>query len=228
MAKRTFASASHSADARRADGLTSCSSADSHRAARVSPDTMVALLSYNVGIQNKEIVGKNWKRKNGKYNKLKEDVRKTFAHGTGIQILLISEFGHMFQKLSNAKEIFKELFTTMLAQLDLTRVHLEVMPPYVALIDKTAWRVTKSELMTKLCGNNDICVHHLVVQHVDSGALLRIFNAHIPTSVATKKRKEACVKKNCSTATSTHGCGVAQPTAAIPWLHFVQPTTAIP
>ena len=178
-------------------------------------------MSYNVGIQNKEIVWKNWKRKNGKYNKLKEDVRKTFAHGTGIQILLISEFGHMFQKLSNAKEIFKELFTTMLAQLDLTRVHLEVMPPYVALIDKTAWRVTKSELMTKLCENNDICVHHLVVQHVDSGAFLRIFNAHIPTSVGTTKRKEACVKTLCRFATCTHSSGVAQPTPALPWLSIV-------
>ena len=112
--------------------------------------------------------GKIWKRENGKYNKLKEDVRKTFAHGTGIQILLISEFGHMFQKLSNAKEIFKELFKTMLAQLGLTRVRLEVMPPYVALIDKDAWRVTKSELMSPC--SNEICVHHLVVQHVDSGA----------------------------------------------------------
>ena len=43
---------SHSADSHRADGLTSCSSADSHRAPRILPYTMVALLSYNVGIQS--------------------------------------------------------------------------------------------------------------------------------------------------------------------------------
>ena len=42
---------SHSADSHRAGGLTSCSSADSHRAVDVSPDTTVAVLSYNVGIQ---------------------------------------------------------------------------------------------------------------------------------------------------------------------------------
>ena len=175
---------------------------------------MVALLSYNVGIQNHEIAGekKSGQKKKGKYNRLKNDVQKTFEHDTGIQILLISEFGHMFNRISNAAEIF----TTLLAELDLTHVHLEVMPPYVALIDKTAWRVTKSELMTKLCENNDICVHHLVVQHVDSGALLRIFNAHIPTSVATMKRKEACVKTLCRFATCTHSSGVAQPTPALP------------
>ena len=217
MPKRMLAPVSHSADSHRADGLTSCCSADSHRAADVSPDTMVALLSYNVGIQNAEIAGKKWRNRDGKYNKLKKDVQETFDHDTGIQILLISEFGHMFDIMSNVEEIF----TTLLAELDLTHVHLEVMPPYVALIDKTAWQVTKSELMTKLCDHQGICVQHLVVEHVDSRALLRIFNAHIPTSVATRARKEAIAKKLCRTATSTRGSGVAQPTAA-------QPTTAIP
>ena len=42
---------SHSADSHRAGGLTSCSSADSHHAVDVSPDTTVAVLSYNVDIQ---------------------------------------------------------------------------------------------------------------------------------------------------------------------------------
>ena len=144
-------------------------------------------------------------------------MQETFDHDTGIQILLISEFGHMFEKMSNVEEIF----TTLLAELDLTHIHLEAMPPYVALIDNTAWQVTKRELMTDLCDHRGIGVQHLVVEHVDSRALLRIFNAHIPTSVATRARKEAIAKKLCRTATSTHGSGVAQPTAA-------QPTTAIP
>ena len=71
MAKSMLAPASHSADLHRADdshragGLTSCSSADSHRADRVSTDTMVALMSYNVGIQNTEVAGKHWGRANG-------------------------------------------------------------------------------------------------------------------------------------------------------------------
>ena len=46
---------SHSADSHRAGGLASCSSADSHRADDVSPDTMVTVLSYKVGIQHAEI-----------------------------------------------------------------------------------------------------------------------------------------------------------------------------
>ena len=42
---------SHGADSHRAGGLASCGSADSHRDVDVSPDAMVAVLSYNVGIQ---------------------------------------------------------------------------------------------------------------------------------------------------------------------------------
>ena len=66
----------------------------------------------------------------------------TFDHDTGIQIMLISEFGHMFEKMSNVEEIF----TTMLAELDLTHVRFEAMPPYAALMDKTAWQVTKTDV----------------------------------------------------------------------------------
>ena len=203
--------ASHSSDLHRADGLTSCSSADSHRA-----DTMVALLSYNVGIHTAELTGKkkNWQKVNGKYDMLKNDVENAFTHDTGIQILLISEFGHMFNKISNAAEIF----TTMLAELDLTHIHFEAMAPYVALIDKTSWQVKNRKCMTKLCDHPCFFVQHLVVQHVDTGELLRIFNAHMPKVIATSKRKETCVQKMCETATATFGNGVSQPTAAIPWV----------
>ena len=51
MPERVLAPVSHSADSHRADDLASCSSADSHRAVDVSPDTTVAVLFYNVGIQ---------------------------------------------------------------------------------------------------------------------------------------------------------------------------------
>ena len=79
MAKHMLAPVSRSADSHRAAGLASCNSAELHRAADVSPDTMVALL---------------WQKGNEKGNKLRRDVRETFEHDTGIQIMLISEFGH--------------------------------------------------------------------------------------------------------------------------------------
>ena len=54
MPERVLAPVSHSADSHRADGLASCSSADSHRADDVSPDTMLAVSSYNVSKQGLE------------------------------------------------------------------------------------------------------------------------------------------------------------------------------
>ena len=57
MPERVLAPVSHSADSHRADDLASCNSADSHHADDVSPDTMVAVLSDNVGIQIADIAG---------------------------------------------------------------------------------------------------------------------------------------------------------------------------
>ena len=86
MPKRSF----HSADSHRAGGFASCSSADSRRAVDTSALTVVAALSYNVGIQNAEIDGKKWRGVDGKYNRLKNDVQFTFEHDTGIQIQIAS------------------------------------------------------------------------------------------------------------------------------------------
>ena len=54
MPERVLAPVSHSADSHCADGFVSCSSADSHRADDVSPDTMLAVSSYNVSKQGLE------------------------------------------------------------------------------------------------------------------------------------------------------------------------------
>ena len=54
MPERVLAPVSHSADSHRADGFVSCSSADPHRADDVSPDTMLAVSSYNVSKQGLE------------------------------------------------------------------------------------------------------------------------------------------------------------------------------
>ena len=70
------------------------------------------------------------------------------------------------------------------------------------------------ELMTHLCDLQGICVRRLVVEHVESRALLRNCNVHVSTGVATPKGKEAIAEKLCRIATSTHGSGIAHSTAA--------------
>ena len=59
-------------------------------------NTVVAFASYNVGIQNAEILGKHWnKTGSSKQARLKNDIAAIFAPQHGIQVLFLSEFGQM-------------------------------------------------------------------------------------------------------------------------------------
>ena len=81
----------------------------------MSSETVVALVSYNIGINTGEITDKAWATPGGKLQKLLSDVKSIFNHGKGIQIALISEMGNMFEKLSNpiVEEIFKGIIENL-------------------------------------------------------------------------------------------------------------------
>ena len=76
-------------------------SVDAHHAATAITDAPVALMSYNIGINNNEPTGtksgSSWHTM--KYKKLQDDVKAAFHHGAGIQILLLSEFGNMVSSI---------------------------------------------------------------------------------------------------------------------------------
>ena len=77
--------------------VTEGTSDDTHLADDGFTDTPLGLVSYNVGIQNSELQNsKNWAKK---YRKLQEDVRSAFGHAVDIQVLLICEFGNMFESI---------------------------------------------------------------------------------------------------------------------------------
>ena len=117
-------------------------SVDSHHAAHISSDnTTVALVSYNVGIVNKEVKGQGWAKTGGKRLQLKSDVQKIFKNQHGIQIALISEMGNMIDKLSDSSgdshPTAKGIFEGIIADLDLPHIQVRANEPYVALIDTT-------------------------------------------------------------------------------------------
>ena len=81
----------------------SSSTIDSHHGMDILSDTTtVALLSYNVGINNDEVKSRGWAKNGGKLLKLKSDVRKIFENHHGIEIALFSEVGSMLGKLSHS------------------------------------------------------------------------------------------------------------------------------
>ena len=63
-------------------------SVDAHHAADDITDTTLALMSYNIGIQNAEI--RSSRKWTGKYTRPLEDVRSAFTKKVGIQVLASS------------------------------------------------------------------------------------------------------------------------------------------
>ena len=57
---------------------------------------IAAVAFYNIGVQNKEINSKNWTKK---ARRIKKDIDATFSSDHGIQVLLLSEFGNMYERL---------------------------------------------------------------------------------------------------------------------------------
>ena len=93
-----------------------------------------------------------------KYKKLRNDVESAFTNTeAGIQVLLISEFGNMFdsidrilacgvtQPTGRKVKCTRELFEDSLANINLPHIHVVADPPYVALIDSECWRVKHRE-----------------------------------------------------------------------------------
>ena len=146
------------------------SSVDAHQATDAFTDTTVALMSYNVGIDNKEPGGKNnWPTK---YRKLQNDVKSAFTHATGIQVLLLSEFGNMVTSIDRqlacgvkqptGVTVFctREFFENLLASIGLPHINVVADAPYVALIDSLCWRVRHNEVLRKLCSSESVKVQH--------------------------------------------------------------------
>ena len=98
------------------------SSGDAHPAADALTDDTLALMSYNIGIQNTEIPqGRKLGNWGTKWQKLQDDVKSAFTHETGIQVLLLSEFGNMFDEISGPQD--KDLMPYSTDQLLADLVH---------------------------------------------------------------------------------------------------------
>ena len=194
---------------------------DSHHAADISSDnTTVALMSYNVGIQNKEVRSNGWAKSAGTRLKLKSDIEKIFRNQHGIQTALLCEIGRMWDKLSSggSHPTAQEIFEGIIAELGLTHIQVNADEPYVALIDTRCWSVRYCLLIGDLCDKKEVVVQHLILEHVETGAPFRCFNGHMPTSLTTPKRRENSVLRLCKLATKDLRSGVPQPTASMPWL----------
>ena len=162
--------------------------------------TDVALMSYNLGIVNTEPGKSNW---NSKSARIKRDIHSAFSNRVAIRVLLISEFGNMMDCIDNCFSSgvtqwdgsrsyvvynTKQFFEEILRELRLTTIEVYALPPYVALVDTTHWHVQTNEAKKPISDKPAFFVQMLILQHQETSQLLRVFNAHIPTSLVANKK----------------------------------------
>ena len=83
---------------------TENTSVDAHHAGYAFTDTTIALVSYNLGINNNEVPSSNSCKWTSKWKRLRNDIASAFKHEIGVQVVLISEFGNMFESIDNVFE----------------------------------------------------------------------------------------------------------------------------
>jgi hypothetical protein len=195
----------------------------------------VGFAFYNVGIQNDEVLGYRWARKVGM---LEDNIRRILAE-PDVSCLFLCEFGHMqlpincnLKRLSDGQvaaagpasagsrcvptqDATQTFFEALLGRLKLVHFEVHADAPYVALVDTSIWIVQNDHRVEEMCSNAHQRAQHLLLKHRETGVIVRAFNCHTPTSIAsTPKRKEDTVRRMLTMCTDQHGGSDAlQPTA---------------
>jgi hypothetical protein len=111
----------------------------------------IALMSYNIGFNNEEVLS-------GTHNfelkklKLEADIASAFTNEIGIQALLLCEFGNMFDTLDRHLEAqfgvtvvgyFENIVRDIPNRLPtMDSIRVVAKAPYVALVDSDYWQIT--------------------------------------------------------------------------------------
>jgi len=176
-------------------------------------ETAVAFAYYNVGIQNAEVLSQTTKW-HGEVKRLEDDIQAAFNSEHGLEVLLLSEFGNMYDAIDVVFRTLRksgggfppardaqEFFEHLLQRVDLGHITVHANVPYVSLVDGQTWYVASCDTLYKVCTHRQNFAQHLLLRHVDeTNFLLRLFNAHVPRPHGTQKRKEDTVKKMCRLA----------------------------
>ena len=101
----------------------------------------------------------------------------------------------------------KSFFQAILRVMGLSTIEVVAHPPYVTLVDTDWWRIVEAMKQYKMCSHDKHFVQHLLLssgpaQFAETSgspsgatqpAVVRVFNVHMPTSMATPLRKKDCL-----------------------------------
>ena len=103
----------------------------------------------------------------------------------------------------------KSLFEMILKELELFTIAVVAHPPYVTLVDTEWWSIEEAKTEYNMCSHEKHFVQHVLLSSgaaqpaATSGsssgarqpAVVRLFNIHMPTSMATVQRKKDCLTR---------------------------------
>ena len=163
-------------------------------------DIVCSVVSYNIGVQNREVIGRNWYRK---ADLILRDMLAIFESSHGVQVALLSEFGNMYACIDDQWESdTKSFFEGIVREMHNDDLSVFALPPYVALVDSSVWEVKLCEKVFELCDIKGNFAMHLLLLHKASGVVLRLLNCFIPCLKSTERRKRETVHRLCQLCTT--------------------------
>ena len=133
---------------------------------------------------------------------------------------MLSEFGSMINSSDN--ELRKHcdtttrlLFEKLLQQCGCHTIDVYADAPYVMLVDRDHWSVVHCRRKTNMCDKSQHFAQHALLEHVHTKQIVNAFNCHIPTSLATPKKKKDITLAMLVECTDRYVfSGVSQPTGS--------------
>lgn len=202
----------------------------------------VKLVFYNVGIQNNEVTGRDWRTKT---RRMENDIKQILPSHSRVQGVLISEFGnmhisidHFFDERARTTALNKSqrsrggilqsadycvvsenaqtYFERMMRHLELDDVDVFARPPYIALIRRSHWHVISCTIHDDLCSIKANTAQLLKLQHIDRGVTVNVANCHIPSPAISNQRRKDTIE---TLLGHLGACGSAQPSGAtVAWI----------
>ena len=142
------------------------------------------------------------------------DVQSILSNGN-VHAIFLSEFGNMVDNIAEPLLCVKTFFNNMLHNLKLRKWKAFTDTPYVALVDVSIWKVKEHYQVKDLLSGTRHRAQHMLLKHAVSERVVRVFNNHTPSFIATSRNQKTKILTNMlAQCTAPENDAITQPVLA--------------